>query len=68
MTWLTPKSARSFTCPTSALLKALNLLLWLTVTTWLLPTFTLHVLLQKLQKALQSNFTLYAGVTGNIAD
>ncbi|MGF6202404.1 hypothetical protein QF012_004446 [Pseudomonas laurylsulfatiphila] len=29
---------------------------------------TLHVLLQKLQKALQSNFTLYAGVTGNIAD
>jgi hypothetical protein len=37
--------------------------------TRLLPTFTLHVLLQKLlKKAQQSNFTLFAGVTGNIAD
>jgi ribosomal protein bL25 (Ctc-form) len=45
----------SFTCRTSKLLKALSSLLWHTVMTKLLPTFTLHVLLQKLKKAQQSN-------------
>jgi ribosomal protein bL25 (Ctc-form) len=49
------KSATSFTCRTSKLLKALSSLLWHTVMTKLLPTFTLHVLLQKLKKAQQSN-------------
>jgi ribosomal protein bL25 (Ctc-form) len=48
---LTPKSAPSFTCRTSKLLKALSSLLWHTVMTKLLPTFTLHVLLQKQKRS-----------------